>query len=182
MNFTYNRRRAYLYARRWAYRRNPLFYNYSGIGGNCTNFVSQCIYAGCCAMNFTETFGWYYLSDADRTASWTGVQFLYNFLTSNTANGPYGEEVPIDMLNVGDVVQLRNEEGVYYHSLIVTGRDSEILVASHSNDVLDRPLSTYDFADVRGIRIIGYRADVECGCFLPLYDGEELIICDRPER
>lgn len=178
MDFTYNRRRSYLYARRWAYRRNPLFYNYSGIGGNCTNFVSQCIYAGCCTMNYTETFGWYYLSDSNRTASWTGVQFLYNFLTSNTGNGPYGEEAELVSLEVGDVVQLRNEDGEFYHSLIVTGRESELLLAAQTNDALDRPLSTYNFAGVRGIHILGYRAKAECKCFLPLYDGTELITCE----
>ena len=36
----YERRRALEYARRWAYGRNPLFYNFTGIGGDCTNSVS----------------------------------------------------------------------------------------------------------------------------------------------
>ncbi len=48
-----------LYAHRWAYGRNPAFYDYEHLGGDCTNFASQCIYAGSGVMNFTPTFGWY---------------------------------------------------------------------------------------------------------------------------
>ena len=75
----YDRERAYEYAKKWAFDRNPLFFDYTGIGGNCTNFVSQAIYAGGCVMNFTPVYGWYFLSDSRRTASWTGVEFFYNF-------------------------------------------------------------------------------------------------------
>ena len=42
----YNRRAAVAYAHRWAFRRNPVFYDYEGLGGDCTNFASQCLYAG----------------------------------------------------------------------------------------------------------------------------------------
>ena len=42
----YRRLNAVLYAHRWAYGRDPQFYNYEAIGGDCTNFASQCIYAG----------------------------------------------------------------------------------------------------------------------------------------
>ena len=90
----YIRERAVEYASRWAFSRNPLFYDYTGIGGNCTNFVSQCVYAGSCTMNFTAIFGWYYLSDKERTASWTGVEFFYNFMTGNKGPAPSGGNVP----------------------------------------------------------------------------------------
>ena len=38
-------------------------------------------------------YGWYYLSESDRSASWSGVEFLYNFLVSNNSVGPFGKEV-----------------------------------------------------------------------------------------
>ena len=41
----YNRAAAVLYAHKWAYGRNPRFYDYENLGGDCTNFASQCIYA-----------------------------------------------------------------------------------------------------------------------------------------
>ena len=76
----YERQRAMMYAERYAFSQNPVFGNFRGIGGNCTNFVSQCVYAGSCRMNYTTTFGWYYISLDDRAPAWTGVDFFYNFI------------------------------------------------------------------------------------------------------
>ena len=87
ITFPYSRLRAVLYARRWAFGRNPDYYSFDGIGGDCTNFVSQCLYAGSGVMNFTPVFGWFYKSSSDRTASWTGVEFLYNFCSPTKARG-----------------------------------------------------------------------------------------------
>ncbi len=152
----YNRAQAVMYAKRWALGRNPLFENYAGIGGDCTNFVSQSIYAGSCVMNYTETFGWYYVSPTDRAPAWTGVQFLYNFLTTNAGEGPYASETEAG--EIGDAVQLANEEGVYYHTLLITGEDeSGYLVSAHTNDALDRPLASYSYADSRILHIEGVR-------------------------
>ena len=103
--FAYDRNSAVQYAKKWAYRRNPAFYDFSKIGGDCTNFASQCIFAGAGIMNFTPVYGWYYLSANDRTASWTGVEYLYNFLTQNEGVGPFAKEVPLSELEIGDVVQ-----------------------------------------------------------------------------
>ena len=108
----YRRENAVAYARRWALSRNPLFENYAGIGGDCTNFVSQAIYAGGCVMNYTPTFGWYYISPTDRAPAWTGVEFFYNFMTSNEEIGPYATEVREGDLLPGDVIQFR--DGVLY--------------------------------------------------------------------
>ena len=68
----YDRKAAVLYAHAWAYGRNPAFYDYEQVGGDCTNFASQCIYAGSGVMNYTPVTGWYYNSSTDRTPSWTG--------------------------------------------------------------------------------------------------------------
>ena len=108
----YFRERAVTYARKYAFGQNPIFGNFRGIGGNCTNFVSQCIYAGSCVMNYTPTFGWYYVSLEDRSPSWTGVEFFRNFMVENTDVGPFGREVGQDEIEIGDVIQLgNNEEG-----------------------------------------------------------------------
>jgi hypothetical protein len=69
----YDRESAVAYARRWALGRNSAFYDFEYIGGDCTNFASQCIYAGAGIMNYTPETGWFYRSASDRTASWTGV-------------------------------------------------------------------------------------------------------------
>ena len=58
-------------------------------GGRLLNFVSQALYAGSGIMNYgTPTFGWYYRNINDRAPAWTGVQYLYNFLTTNKGVGP----------------------------------------------------------------------------------------------
>ena len=54
----YDRSAAVAYARKWAFGRNPEYYDFGGIGGDCTNFVSQCLYAGAGVMNFTPELGW----------------------------------------------------------------------------------------------------------------------------
>ena len=56
---SYDREAAVAYARRFALSRNPAYYDFSDLGGDCTNFASQCIYAGAGIMNYTPTFGWY---------------------------------------------------------------------------------------------------------------------------
>ena len=58
----YDRASAVWYAKRWAYGRNPAFYDYEHIGGDCTNFASQCVYAGSGVMNYDGDFGWYYIN------------------------------------------------------------------------------------------------------------------------
>lgn len=154
----YDRAAAVAYAGKWAFGRNPKFYDFSKIGGDCTNFASQCIFAGAGVMNFTPTFGWYYKSVNDRTPSWTGVEYLYNFLTANDGAGPFAEEVSLDKLEIGDVVQLGKATGDFYHSPVVVGfRRGQILIAAHSYDAYNRPLSSYSYEKVRGIHILGVR-------------------------
>lgn len=155
---SYDRNAAVQYAKKWAFGRNPAFYDFSRIGGDCTNFASQCIYAGAEVMNFTPVFGWYYISANDRTASWTGVEYLYRFLTENEGAGPFAKEVPLDELEIGDIVQLGRETGDFYHSPVVVGFSrGQILIAAHSYDAYDRPLSSYSFDRARGIHILGVR-------------------------
>lgn len=174
----YDRARAVMYARRWAFSRNPLFYDFTGGGGNCTNFVSQCLYAGTCIMNPTPNIGWYYNSINDRAPAWTGVRFLYEFLVTNRGVGPFGREVSLPELFVGDVIQLGREETGYYHTLLVTGAENDVyLVAAQSDDALDRPLDTYDYDYARYIHIEGARIEVTGfrDCFPSLYDGTEIV-------
>ena len=80
----YDRRAAVLYAHEWAYGRNPKFYDYEHIGGDCTNFASQCIYAGAGVMNYTLTFGWYYISADDKAPAWSGVEPFWRFFSSRS--------------------------------------------------------------------------------------------------
>ena len=57
-------------------------------------------------MNYTPDLGWYYRSPEDRAAAWTGVPYFYNFITTNTGVGPFGELIALYRIRVGDVIQL----------------------------------------------------------------------------
>ena len=154
----YNRAAALEYAKRWALGRNPSYLDFEKMGGDCTNFASQCIYAGCGVMNHTETFGWYYHSGNDKAPAWSGVAYLYNFLTMNKGVGPFAREVSLEQAEIGDIVQLGEQSGRFYHSPVITAvSHGEILVAAHSFDVYMRPLSSYQFAQARCIHILGAR-------------------------
>ena len=157
----YIRENAVAYARKFAFLQNPLFSSFAGFGGNCTNFVSQAIYAGSCEMNYTPTFGWYYISLNERSPSWTGVDFFYNFMVGNEGVGPFGRDATLDELEIGDVIQLaKNDEG-YYHTLLVVGFDGEdTLVAAQTDNAYGRPLSTYTNDYARYIKILGVRFEM----------------------
>ena len=165
----YDRGRAVEYAKRWALSRNPLFFDFTGGGGNCTNFVSQSLLSGALVMNPTETFGWYYIDVSNRSPSWTGVNEFYEFMCgvgdfppTSERRGPFCTEVEREKVEIGDVVQLSNVMGRFYHSLLVSGFDEngDILICAQSNDALDRPLSTYRFATARFLHVEGVNIEV----------------------
>lgn len=153
----YRQKDALHYAKQWAMGRNPRFLDFEHLGGDCTNFASQCIYAGSGVMNYTPITGWYYNSSFDRTPSWTGVQYLYNFLVRNKSVGPYAVETDESGVQPGDIVQLGNESGYYHSPVIVSMDNGDIFVAAHSYDTYMRPLNTYIYEKVRFLHIQGVR-------------------------
>lgn len=159
----YDRAAAVRYAHRWAFSRNPRFYNFDELGGDCTNFASQCLYAGAPFMNYTPDFGWYYISGSSKAPAWTGVPYFYNFLTRKKENqGPVGVSASIKDLLPGDFVQLRFAGDEFGHTPVVVEVGSpatleNVLVAAHSQDADFRPLSTYNVQEIRFIHILGSR-------------------------
>ncbi len=185
----YIRERAVEYARTWALERNPLFINFTGQGGDCTSFASQSLLAGSCTMDFTPDFGWYYLSPNNRAPAWSSVEFFYDFITEqpafageNSGIGPFGREVRVQEVMAGDFIQLANDTGDFYHTLVITGFEPrDILVSAHTDDALDRRLSTYNYASLRFIHIDGVRIEVaDDVCYQPLLDGIAITVNDPP--
>ena len=157
----YDRKAVVKYAHHWAYGRNPAFYDYEQLGGDCTNFASQCIFAGCHIMNFTPTYGWYYIDANQKAPAWTGVEYLWNFLTRRTISiGPIGEACALKDLRPGDLIQLQLKESGFQHSPVVVSvtqpvTPETILVAAHSYDADNRPLATYNYKSLRSLHITG---------------------------
>lgn len=152
----YNRQGVYEYAKKWAYKRNPKYYNYDSIGGDCTNFASQCIFAGSNQMNYSKVNGWYYINGNDKSPSWTGVEYLYNFLIKNKGLGPIGIETTVNNLDIGDIIQLSFNGSSYSHTLIVIKNGNNIndtLIAAHTFDTFGKSVSSYTFQKYRCIHI-----------------------------
>ena len=154
----YNRANAVAYAKKWAYGRNPKYYDFSDLGGDCTNFASQCIYAGSGVMNYTPTYGWYYISVNNRAPAWTGVDELYRFLTTNRGAGPRAILTDLSQIQNGDIIQLQfTDKERFDHSPVVVDAGNRtpqsILVAAHSYDADCRPLSSYRYIKIRPLHI-----------------------------
>lgn len=158
MTKTYDRISAIAYANKWALSRNPAYYNFDAVGGDCTSFVSQCIYAGSKIMNYTPIKGWYYRSGYDKSPSWSGVEFLYNFLVGNKGIGPTGKIVSQDKLQVGDIAQLSFDGINFEHSLFIidiknVNDTNKIFIATHTYDALHKSIGEYIFSKIRFIHI-----------------------------
>ncbi len=158
----YNRETALSYATKWALSRNPKFYDYSKIGGDCTNFASQVLWAGGANMNYDPVQGWYYIDPNQKSPSWTGVNFLYLFLVSNRTVGPFGIETNPANVKVGDLIQLSYKGGGdFNHTLVITKFEppfnmEHIYVSTHTIDRYNVNLvQTYSWKQIRFIHILG---------------------------
>ena len=107
-------------------------------------------------MNYDRNNGWYYINGNNKSPSWTGVEFLYNFLTTNNYQGPKGEKTTIDKLEIGDVIQLSFNGQIFSHSLIVVKNGTNTtntLIAAHTYDIFGKSVSEYGFEKYRCIHI-----------------------------
>ena len=74
--------------------------------------------------------------------------------------GPFAEEIDLSMLQVGDFVQFGRMTGDFYHTPVVVGfSNGTPLVAAHSNDAFNRPITSYQYARIRCLRILGVRTE-----------------------
>ena len=154
----YDKISAVNYALKWGLKRNPNYYNFDPLGGDCTNFVSQCVYAGSLVMNYSP-YGWYYNSVNDRAPSWTGVEFFYNFLTSNTASGPFAIPVNSFEVDIGDVIILERLNGEKFHTLLISEIvENEIFVCSHTRNAVNLSINSFSFAKANFLHIQGVRS------------------------
>jgi hypothetical protein len=152
----YNRIEAARYAIRYSQKPNHeyrYFKSFGDGGGDCSNFISQCLLAGGAPMDFGGASPWWYKKSGysnknyDKwSLSWSVAHSLYLCLrTRNKRNlaGLQGIEVnDLDQLEIGDIIQYENAEKKVYHSAIITnfifnGRFKEPLVSQHSYDALN---------------------------------------------
>lgn len=153
----YNRQKAIEYAKRYAFNYNDNFYDFTHIGGDCTNFVSQCLYAGKIEMDYSLN-GWYYSSPQKRSPSWTSVEEFWNYGLKN--KNFRIEKINMYDLEVGDIIQFFNShQNRFYHCVIVSKiikpiSIQNIFVASHDNNAFNKSLALYNEVNFRFGKII----------------------------
>lgn len=168
-NSFYNRAKAKAYIDTYWKNYNPSYPSFSHGGGDCTNFVSQVLYAGGMPWvddgnpaNHKKSTNWYCkpgatAKDSDRriTFSWKiAAVFKAHWINRVAQHRIYSYAEAIKNINaiadsvyLGDVVQFCYSSGVPYHTLAITGfnRDPEykirdIVLASHDIDSNRRSL------------------------------------------
>lgn len=186
---SYNRVGVVAYAHKYAENPNPDYYYFPDT--DCTNFVSQALHHGSNAEEVgSNTYGWYYnyyknYNDYDYSASWTDVQFSYDFITQYYVwdKGPEGCEINNDYAVLkGDLVQFEwNGDTTWDHAMIIVERQDDpydpynptFYVSGHSTDVDNYPLNSIVYASKRFIHI--ERIDGYAKIYLPSVHQENNI-------
>lgn len=150
------------YAVKWGEDRNGIYPNYNLSGGDCTNFVSQCIYAGGFDMNGSSasvgtvesTSKWYCIYIKSTlgirqyavTTSWIRVSDFNAYLSSLvTKSTKTTLSSLISSCSAGDVVQLADKTtGTPYHSIIINAKDSSTAYfCGHSSNRSNEDVKDY---------------------------------------
>jgi hypothetical protein len=173
VNNSYNRSAAlsYSYTYRSYATKNTSYksmYYQDGYGGDCTNFVSQILYAGAPKMSSNWKYdkkGTSTTNDDTWTNSWSVVGSLGNFLTTNTGIGPYGSVVPVTVtggyLKSGDVILVSSDGGSYYFHAVSAYQfvNGSLTIVGHDTDRFNYPISNYLLLyTLKFIRIDGWRS------------------------
>ena len=89
------------------------------------------------------------------------MPYLYNFLTRGERSaGPVARPCDMEDVRPGDLIQLSFDGENFRHTPVVVSvgwpvTPENVLVAAHSYDADDRPLSTYEYKDIRFLKIYG---------------------------
>jgi hypothetical protein len=143
--FSYNRHAAVQYAERWWNSYNPEFRKFDV---DCTNYVSQCLYAGGAPMWGApdRERGWWY-GDDNWSFSWAVAHSLRWYL-SGAEQGMQGIEVEnASDLIPGDIICYDFQgDGRYDHNTIVVAKDANgmPLVNAHTSNSRHRYWSYED--------------------------------------
>lgn len=169
---SYNRSKAVSYARNNVGKSVISgFANFESMGGDCTNFVSACLFNGGIPMDRTGSNQWYYTSMSKRAPSWTGAEYLRRYLVGNNSSsstsntGLYAGRTTLSSVREGDVVQ--NSKTNPGHSMFIT-KATKITGSAYKNHLIcqrsttkqgrqkDVPLSSKGLVSPGCYKIYGY--------------------------
>ena len=133
---------------------NSEYPDWSDYGGDCANFVSQCIHAGgkemqgSVATNFSDWFSYgNSINIKNVSSTWRGADAFRNYWQNNAIAYKKFSKVDEDSWNYGrkgDVVSLMNENGRTYHTMIIIHYDyPDFIMAAHTLDTKNARLKSY---------------------------------------
>lgn len=176
-NYVYNRTAAKDYAdAHWNLPNYNTAYYKTESGNDCTNFVSQSMYAGegkyppdtsGMGSGGSYTYDWYYVfnnpsgtQNGSGSLPWIQVQSQYDFIIGNTSRkGPYGAAATFADTSLGDIAQIK-QSSIYDHEgiIVVLGNTlSTELVDAHSTDRWHYPLANWSAYSLRYITMFGWK-------------------------
>ena len=141
--YNYNVSKAIAYADKYCINYNSSYNSYKGRGGDCANFVSQCLYAG----GFKQDSVWY-----RHSVAWINVmkQIAHfkqygKFLNANNGNLIKGNPIYFDW----------NGDGVYDHATICVGRNNSgtAILDSHTKDLYHATWTNWSFKKAGTIQL-----------------------------
>lgn len=125
----YDRKRAAAYADRWWEAGNPAYLEFAV---DCSNYVSQCLFAGGAPMNYTNKrgSGWWYRGQSGKqelwSYSWAVADSLRRFLGSSGSGLTATQVHSPQELAEGDVISYSWQgNGHYGHSTVVAAIDGQ---------------------------------------------------------
>ena len=144
---TFNIAEACTYAETFALKPNPNYKYFGGIGGDCTNFMSQILYAG----GVKQTNAW-----KPYTLPWIRVEDIYLYLTTQKLATKLPNK---NSLSKGCLIQFYTPKiGRFFHNGFITYElpNNDYLYCCHSYNKLNYPLSQifpHRYPTLRGLKI-----------------------------
>lgn len=163
VDHTYNAAAALAYADTYVGSRSDDWGDYSDVGGNCQNYVSQCLNAGGIPEDVYGDDVWEWYSYSDYTVSWTVVGAFMDYAAYNNGYGLYAlTDVPYTSGTAGDTLHVGTED-TWQHSTLISApvRDAggdivDYLVYSNTGDLKNYPASLYGYSQFSIVKIVGW--------------------------
>ena len=174
-NYDVNKVTEYI-ANNWE-RYNPDYPCFTGWGGDCANFVSQCLYAGGMQMvgsNASRFSNWFCRTNvaeefSKTSSTWRGAEAFASYWSKNALeykqfdNSCFKDKLAFNEIyrysNVGYAMSFINTNGRAYHTTIVNLKnrdgDREIRFAAHSSFNWEKSL--YEYGRYNGMSVRVYR-------------------------
>lgn len=163
----YNRVEAVNYAIKYALEPNKqykYFQSNNESGGDCTNFVSQCLRAGGAPLDYNNSRPWWYdMKRGKASICWAVAHSLYWYLKKNQSmnrNVIKGLEVEdISKLEIGDVIFYENIKNIIFHAAIITSfietsGNKEPRISQHTYNQLNETYKkSYDYKKAHFLKI-----------------------------